>query len=197
MLSFSCLGRFDGRAKGAPWADPEGPLTPEHFRRGPNYDIIGKIARFAVRANTSVVLSPAHMLSNSNSEWLPIDRDSCIALRDKLDAEGGQHIAIDFPLLITFGSLRDPLQRRALLANLRDLPFDNLWLRVSGFGSDATGMGIRRYIAALTEFLSLGKPIIADGVAGLAALATVAFGAASGVSHGINDLERFDASNWD
>jgi hypothetical protein len=196
VAELSSLGRFDGRVRSAPWADPDGPLTVEHFRRGPNYDIIGKIARCAVRNGFTVVLAPAHMLSNSNSAWLAVDRENCISLRRKLDAEGGRAIAIDYPLMITFAALRDPIQRRALLTNLGDLPFDNLWLRISDFGSDATGLGVRRYIAAATEFLSLNKPIIADGVAGLAALGIVAFGAAGGVAHGVAELERFDARGW-
>ena len=99
--------------------------------------------------------------------------------------------------MITFAALRDPLQRRAFLMNLKDLPFDNLWLRISDFGSDATGIGARRYIAAVTEFLSLNKPIIVDGVAGLVGLAIVAFGAASGFAHGVAELDRFDARGWD
>lgn len=197
VAELSSVGRYEGRVKTAPWADPDGPLAVEHFRRGPNYDINGKIARCAVQSGFNVVLAPAHMLANSNSPWLPIDRESCIALRRRLDAEGGRNIAIDFPLMITAASLRDPLQRRAFLANLKDLPFDNLWLRVSGFGSDATATGVRRYIAALIELLSLGKPIIADGVGGLAALAIVAFGAAGGFAHGVGELERFDATGWD
>src|SRR5204863_9095015 len=58
-------------------------------------------------------------------------------------------------------------------------------------------MGLRRYIAAVTDLLRLGKPIIADSVGGLAALATVAFGAAGGIAHGVAEKERFDASSWE
>jgi hypothetical protein len=79
---------------------------------------------------------------------------------------------------------------------LADLPFDNLWLRVSGFGADASATMLRGYVAAMMDFQRLGKPIIADGVGGLAALATAAFGAAGGVSHGLGEKERFDASDW-
>src|SRR5258708_39432053 len=95
------------------------------------------------------------------------------------------------------GSLRDPGQRGAFLAGLADLPFDNLWLRVSGFGADASATMLRGYIAAMMHFQRLGKPIIADGVGGLAALATAAFGAAGGGSHRLWGEERFDARDWD
>lgn len=196
VAELSCQGKFDGHAKGAPWADPEGPLTPDHFRRGPNYEIVGKIARCAVQYGVDVVQSPTHMLVNSTSQWLGLDRASCVNLRRALDSEGGRDIAIDYPLMTTFAALRDPIQRRAFLASLKDLPFDNLWLRISGFGSDATAIGIRRYIGAVTELLTLEKPVIADGIGGLAALATLAFGAAGGISHGVAEKERFDASGW-
>src|SRR5258708_22673821 len=83
------------------------------------------------------------------------------------------------------GSLRDPGQRGAFLAGLADLPFDNLWLRVSGFGADASATMLRGYIAAMMHFQRLGKPIIADGVGGLAALATAALGAAGAVRRGL------------
>jgi hypothetical protein len=99
--------------------------------------------------------------------------------------------------MTTFSALRDPIQRRILSESLKDLPFENLWLRISGFGSDATGMGVRRYIAAVFELLRLGKPIIADTVAGLAGVAAIAFGAVGGIAHGVAEKERFDASNWD
>jgi hypothetical protein len=197
VAELSCQGKFDGHATGAPWADPEGPLTPEHFVRGANYDIVGKIARCAVEHGVNVVQSPAHMLVDSNSLWLTSDRNSCIALRRALDSEGGKNIAIDYPLMTTFAALRDPVQRRVFLTSLVDLPFDNLWIRISGFGSEATPIGIRRYIGAITDLLRLEKPVIADGIGGLAALATVAFGAAGGTCHGVAEKERFDASDWD
>jgi hypothetical protein len=197
VAELSCIGKFDGRAKSALWADPEGPLTPDHFKRGPNYDVVGKIARFAVQNEFDVVHAPTHMLGSSMTPWLGVDRESCLALRRALDTEGGRNVAIDYPLMITFASLRDPIQRRTFIDTIKDLPVDNFWFRVSGFGADATPMGIRRYIAALCDFHRLNRPIIVDGVGGLAALAVVAFGAAAGVSHGVAEKERFDASNWD
>jgi hypothetical protein len=55
---------------------------------------------------------------------------------------------------------------------------------------------LRKYIASLQDFHALEKPIVADGIGGLSALAVVAFGAACGVSHGVASKERFDASSW-
>lgn len=197
VAELSCIGKFEGNAKGAPWATFDSPLTPDHFARGSNYDLMGKIARFAVQFQFDVVHAPTHMLAGSTSPWFVVDRTSCLALRRALDSEGGKDIAIDYSLMTSFASLRDPIQRRAFIETIMDLPVDNVWFRISGFGADATAMGIRRYIAALSEFLRIGKPIIADGIGGLAALASVAFGAASGISHGAAEKERFDAADWD
>jgi hypothetical protein len=197
VAELSSVGKFEGHVRAAPWADPDGVLTADHFARGPNYDIAGQIARFAVRHGFDAVHAPTHFLSGSTSSWLPIDRNACVALRRALDVEGGRNISIDYPLMTTFTALRDPIQRRAFMAALKDLPFGNLWLRVSGFGADATGMGVRRYIAAASDLLRLGKPIVADGIGGLAALAIVAFGGAGGFAHGVAEKERFDATSWD
>ena len=106
---------------------------------------------------------------------------------------GGGAIAIDYPLTLKYGSLRDPAQRRVLIAGLKGLPFDNLWLRVSGFGADTEAPMLRRYIAAAVDFQQLDRPIVADGVGGLAAVAVAAFGAAGGISHGLGEKERFAA----
>lgn len=98
--------------------------------------------------------------------------------------------------MIKSATLRDPVQRRAFIAGLNDLPFDNLWFRISGFGADASPAGLRRYIAAVMDFIQLDRPIVADGVGGLASLAILAFGAAGGICHGVAEKERFDASDW-
>lgn len=193
----SAIGRYEGAARYAPWANPDGILSREFFVRGGNYDLFGRIARFAVEQGMNVVLSPSHFLADGSLDaWLPIDIASCFALRDALDREGGKRIAIDYPLMIKMGSLRDPIQRRKFMADLKDLPFDNLWLRISGFGSNATAMAARRYIAAITEFHKLGRPVISDGLGGLVGLATTGFGASGGLCHGAAEKERFDASSW-
>ena len=82
------------------------------------------------------------------------------------------------------------------MERLRSLPFDNLWIRVAGFGADATPFGVRRYISSLSDLHAMQKPIIADCAGGLAALAVTAFGAAAGIAHGVAEKERFDASAW-
>lgn len=198
VAELSSIGRFGGAAQSAPWADPDGVLTPGHFRSGRNqFDIIGKIARFAVQHRVHRVQAPTHfLLRGVKDDWFSVDVESCKALRRSLDIEGGRNVAIDYPLLISNGTLNDVAERKALASAMSGLPIDCVWLRISGFGSSATGAGIRKYIMAAQDFRAPGVPIIADGVGGMAALAIVAFGASSGISHGLAERERFDASDW-
>src|SRR5258708_4444981 len=163
VAELSAIGRCTGAAKAAPWAHPDGALQPEHFTRKGNHDVIGMIARFASESGFHAVQAPTHFLDGSTDPWFATDRTTCLALRRALDAEGASHMAIDYPITIKNASLRDPAQRRAFIAGLADLPFDNLWLRVSGFGADASATMLRGYIAAMMHFQRLGQPIIAEG----------------------------------
>ena len=187
----STIGRFQGASKGAPWANPERPLDEEDFFAGTNRSVIEPIARFAVARGVNAVLAPTHFITAARSSWLEVDVEACAALREALDREGGSHIAIDYALVTTYSLLRDPIARNQFLARMRGLPFENLWLRISGHGADATPTGIRRYIAASLDFHHLGKPIVADHVGGFAALAFVAFGAGSGFAHGAGGKRAF------
>ena len=90
----------------------------------------------------------------------------------------------------------DSASRREFIARLADIPADSLWPRISRFGSDASAVGVRKYISAMQDFHSLGLPIVADSVGGLSARALLAFGAVSGVAYGVGGKERFDASAW-
>lgn len=196
IAELSAAAKFAGHAKHAPWAISGKLLAEDDLRNAAGAAVVAKIARFAVANGFSRVLAPNHFIPNVSDTWLGIDLDNCIALRRALDAEGGKSIAIDFPLMISNGALNDGAQRRDLVAKLGSLPIDSLWSRISGFGADATAAGLRKYISATQDFHSLGKPIVADGVGGLSALAIVAFGAACGLSHGVAAKERFDASYW-
>lgn len=192
----STKGRFGGANRLAPWAMDDRPLEKDDFVPGTNRSVIEPIGRFAIENRISTVMSPNHYLGDGESGWFKVDQQSCISLREFLDRKGGQNIAIDYPLIITYAQLRDPDTRKILLDGLSDLPFDYLWLRISGFGADATAAGIERYIQALFEFHAWGKPIITDHVGGLTSFAISTSGAASGFSHAITGKERFSASNW-
>jgi hypothetical protein len=197
VAELSVIGRYQGAAQGAPWADPNGVITEAHLRTGANeFDLIGQIARFAVEHGINRVMAPAHYLAQATDSWFGTDLAACAALRRALDREGGTDIPIDYPLIVSNAALNDGAQRRAFVASLADRPIDTLWLRVSGFGGGATAAALRKYIAAARDLHELGRPIIADCVGGLSAQAILSFGAASGISHGLAEKERFDASSW-
>jgi len=196
VAELSTKGRFSGAMRFAPWAAEDRPLERDDFVVGTNRSVIEPISRFAVDNGVGTVMAPTHYLGDGEYRWFKIDQRSCEALRHELDRRGGEHIAIDYPLIVTYAQLRDPDTRKILINGLQDLPFDFLWLRVSGFGADATAAGVERYIHALFEFHILGKPIITDQVGGLASLAISAFGAASGFAHAVTGKERFSASGW-
>lgn len=197
VAELSVIGRYQGAAKGAPWANPDGILTEAHFKSGSNeFDVVGKIARFVVAEKIPRVQAPAHLVTDILDPWFRVDLETCLALRRALDIEGGKHVAIDYPLMISNAVLNDPAQRREFVTKLSSMPIDSLWLRVSGFGAHATAAGLRKYISAVQDFHSLGKPVVADGVGGLSALAMVSFGATCGIAHGVAEKERFDTKDW-
>ncbi len=193
----SVPGKFAGASKNAEWAEKGQPLELECFRPGTNRSIIEPIARFAVENGLSSVMAPCHYLGGDQRDvWYDLDRAACVALRETLDRVGGENIAIDYPLMVAYQQLRDPTLLSQMVSKLKDIPFDYLWLRVSGFGANATAAGLERYIKALINFNQLKRPIILDQVGGLASLAACSFGVASGFSHGIAGKERFAAESW-
>lgn len=196
VAELSAVAKFTGHAKHAPWAVADELLTEDRLKGASGVALTQAIARFAVANGFARVLSPNHFVPSASDTWLGIDLHNCIALRQALNAEGGKSIAIDFPLMIPNSVLNDGAQRRDLISKLGSLPIDSVWSRISGFGADATAAGLKKYISAVQDFHALGKPIVADGVGGLSALAIVAFGAACGMSHGVAVKERFDASYW-
>ncbi len=196
VAELSTMGRYSGAVSRAPWAAEGRPFEAGDFVPGTNRSVIEPIANFVVEKKIGTVMAPTHYLSDEQFDWFKIVCQACIALRHSLDRNGGTDITIDYPLIISYAQFRNPYIRKGLIYRLRDVPFDYLWLRISGFGADATGVGVERYIKGLFEFHTLGRPIIADQVGGLASLAVCAFGAASGFSHGISGKERFSTSGW-
>lgn len=196
VAELSALGKYEGAASQAPWGLSARPLGPSDFHGDRLHEILSLISGMAVKHRVSAVLAPTHMLTGPDDPWRSIDVATTIALREELNRAGGQNIAIDYQLLLPYHSLRDHDETSKIAADLGRLPIENIWIKASQFGADATTLGIRRYIEALQIFVELGHPIVADGVAGFAGLAVAAFGAASGIAHGIGDHERFDASSW-
>jgi hypothetical protein len=117
-------------------------------------------------------------------------------LRRELDKIGGQAVAIDYQLITTYAVLRDEQQRPQLVRGIGDLPVENVWLRVSGFGATATGTGTRHFIESVADLHRLARPFVADCAGGFVALAALAFGAVGGICHGVGQKESFKASDW-
>jgi len=199
VAELAALNKFQGQARFAPWGKhcSHTPLGPTNFYAESTKDLVGDIARFAVKYEFSAVLAPTHYLADPNFEdWLRVDRLSCISLRKALDREGGGQIAIDYPVIHKNAELKRSDVRSEMVASLADLPFENLWLRTSGIKGDSGPAVTRDFLMALTGLHNLGKPIILDHLNGTLGKAALAFGAASGKAHGIGERERFDGSSW-
>lgn len=193
------IGRCNGYAKGAPWAkvDEQRPLVQSDYRPGANIDLYNSIARFAVELNVDAVFAPTHFIrEGAKDDWWPIDCTTITLLRHALDSADGKHIGIDYPLIVKHTILNNEVYRRQLVAGLAELPFDNLFVRLSGFGSGAGPLTMKNTFAALNDLHMLGKPIVLDHVGGLVGIGALAFGRVSGIAHGIGERERFDASDW-
>jgi hypothetical protein len=196
VAEMSMLGRFGSAVAKLPWANPERPWEPADFARGRNLDIPKLIAEFAIRQGANAVLAPTHFADSSSQSWRSIDLRNCEALRHELDKMGGKDISIDYQLITTNATLKDEQARNKLMEGVSSLPIDNVWLRTSGFGATATGAGTRHFIEAVRGLHQIGRPLIADGVGGFSGLAATAFGAVSGISHGVAQKESFDVNDW-
>lgn len=162
-----------------------------------NQDAVAdSIANLAIDRGFTAVLAPTHYLAKTSDPWINVDARLTQALRESLDRLGGQHIQIYYPLMIPYAWLSSVETMRALAGLLSSLPLDAVWLRVSNFKNDKSAAAVRHYIEGARALLSVDRPLIADHVGGLSALAIVAFGAAGGIAHGIAAHEGFSVSNW-
>lgn len=158
VAELSSVGRYQGAAKTAPWANPDGVIT-ERDLLGNETLVLSQIAQFAVANGLHRIQAPSHFLEGGIKDpWFRVDLEACVRLRRLLDMEGGKDIAIDYPLLLTNAALNDPTERAAIIPALSSLPIQSVWLRTSGFGADATPAGVRKYIVALRDFGSLHLP---------------------------------------
>jgi hypothetical protein len=196
FAEMAMLGRFGSAVAKLPWANPERPWEPSDFARGRNLDIAKLIAEFALRQGINVVLAPTHFIEPATSSWRPIDLRTCEALRHELNNLGGMSISIDYQLITTNALLKDEQGRSELIDGVDSLPIDNVWLRTSGFGATATGVGTRHFIEAVRGMHHIGRPLVADGVGGFPGLSAAAFGAVGSISHGVGQKESFNASDW-
>jgi hypothetical protein len=192
----AAVGRFDSSASALPWGNPDRPWEPSDFGKERNLDTAKSIADFVVRHNVDAVLAPAHCMETFPNAWLSIDLRLCEELRHELDRAGAKHVSIDFQIITTNTLLKDQSVRETLVASIRHVPTDNIWLRASGFGAPATGSATRSFIESSRSFHDVGMPIVADYAGGFSALAAAAFGGVGGLCHGIGQKEAFRMSDW-
>jgi hypothetical protein len=178
-----------------PWG-LDRPAVPADFSDVAGRRRIQAIAEVVIDNGFTQVLAPTHSIASSTDPWLSIDAQSTRRLRHQLDRAGASHVQIPYSLAIPYSVLRDDDERESIIHDLRDVPMDSLWLQIEGLGSDATANGIRSYIRGACTFQALGKPLVADGIGGLAGLSLLAFGATGGLAHGVTFGERVDHSAW-
>jgi hypothetical protein len=192
----SVPGRFAGKVADAPWARKEAPLEQDDFQAGTNRSVIEPIARFAIAKGFHTVLSPTHYLGGDQAFWFGVDQLSCEGLRSSLDREGGQDIGINYALILDNAQIKDDAFVAQLVLGLQSLPIAALWLRVSGFGVDATGAGVDKMARAVLRFHELQVPIVMDRLGGLTAMALSSFGVTSGYTNGLKGKDSFQTSDW-
>ena len=187
-------GRFASAIAKLPWGNPDRPWTPADFGAGRNDDMCRRMAEFVLRSGAQAVLAPTHAVEGG--AWGDVDRRAVEGLRRELDRVGAASVAIDHMVIIGARELRDAAECRAAIDAAADLPVQNFWLRVGGFGATATGVGTRRLIEAVRRLHALGRPLVIDMAGGFPALSALAFGAVGGVSHGVAQRETFDLAGW-
>ena len=149
------------------------------------------LAEFAVKEGIRSVLAPTHFLESVTDPWLDVDRELVGHLRRALDSRGRASSSIYYPLALRSTVFYDEQSRSRIIAALRSLPIDGIWLRVHPFGTTSSGpLSLRRYIQACQDLHNLGLPIIAEH-SGTVGVALLAFGAVGAIESGITMGEQF------
>jgi len=196
FAEMAAVGQFESSVRKLPWANANAAWKASDFGPESNLNPARLIAEFAIKHGVDAVLSPSHLIETVDDAWWAVDRSLTEHLRLELDRNGGSDIAIDYQVITTSALLRDHKGRAQIISAIENLPIQNLWLKVSGFGATATGAGTRAYIESVRDLHAMGRPLIADATGGFAGLAAAAFGAVTGISHGVCQKESFDANRW-
>ena len=189
-------GKFTSSIKSLPWANQDRPWNSDDFRASRNFDVARAIAEFAIRHSVNAVIAPSHFIDFTSASSISNDYMLCESLRRELDRLGGTDIRLDFELSLTPKALHDNDIRKSVAANLRNLPIENIWLRVENFGSKSTGSATRDFIDCARDFHLIDKPMVLDYAGGLVGLSSLSFGATGGLCHGVGQKEKFDISGW-
>lgn len=191
LMELATLGGFTPSRQQLAWASGE-PQTPEHFDSQFSIAVVARIADFVAANGFNAVLAPTHYLGEGMKDsWLQVDRQLVVRLRDRLDGNGCEDVAIYYPLALPTKMFTESAQRVAIKAALSGLPIDALWLRTHPFGSESGDTALRRYIQSCQDMHGLGVPLVSEKT-GVLGLALLAFGAVSGVESGVCTGEKFD-----
>lgn len=188
-------GRYTDSLGRLPWIN--GQITSvEDFQGVAGRRRIADFASFASDEGFTKVIAPSHLLTELDDGTCEANVALVNQLREQLTKTGQGHKGIIYSLAIPYKWFRKPECREKIIECLRSAPIDELWLKVAGTGANATATGVRNYIQAAADFHSLGVPVVADFMGGLAGLSLLAFGSVGGIAHGITFGERFDTSAW-
>jgi hypothetical protein len=116
-----------------------------------------QIVEFAVSNGFTQILGPTHVLSGAKDPWLRRDIAMMNWTGDRI-ANSGTDIGLVYSLALPILVLRQPAERRAVIAEIYDAHCDAIWLKVENFGDHATGEKTAAYIDACRDFHELGVP---------------------------------------
>lgn len=157
---------------------------------------MARLGDFAIEHGFTQILAPTHLLQDATDPWLARDIKATEWLRAHLDHTGGARIELIYSLAVPYRVFRRGDQRRLLVEALRGVSASAIWPKVEAFGSSSSPTAACTYLNAAADFHELGIPVIGDHVGRLVGLGLLAFGAVSGIAHGVTMHERFDASHW-
>lgn len=168
---------------------------PSDFDGAAGRDRAAQIVKMAIEVGFTQILGPTHVLKGVNDPWLRRDINMMGWVAEQVRVTGGK-LDLIYSLALPMGILRRRTERQALISAIADAPSQAIWLKVENFGDGASGEKTTAYIEACRDFHDRGLPVIGDHVGGLPGLATLAFGAVGGITHGVTMLQNFNASNW-
>ena len=116
-------------------------------------------------------------------------------LRRCLDSAGAKNVPIFYSLAVSYEVFRTVEERQAILDQLKGVPIDSLWIKVSQGGA-LTHAAVRHLVKGAVDLHSLGVPLVGDMMAGCAGSAhwhSERWGASA---TGSRSKERFNARSW-
>jgi len=188
--ALAMIGGHNHSIGSLPWADPTRPHRLDDFACDSGRDLTRLIVDHAADNGYTQVIGPTHFLQDHSDPWLKPDMVALGNMKRHIEAVAPT-IELIYSLSLPIEILREPAYRGAVVEQIKDAPFNALWLKIDNFGSDASGEKTVAYIEAARDFHQLGVPIIADFVGGLPGLGLLAFGAVGGIAHGITLYEGF------